>query len=115
MRRRMVARTSTYGGHRGGGQPRQAGGRRGVLSGKAGGLSVYGRRTMMKPRDERADMAAGAGAAATAGAAEPIVVADALWKSFGPGTAGRRPSFEARPGEIIGLLGPNGAGKTTAI
>ncbi len=38
-----------------------------------------------------------------------------LTKRYGPLTAVRDLTLEARPGEVYALLGPNGAGKTTAL
>ncbi len=46
---------------------------------------------------------------------EPILVAQALRKSYGEIEAVRGVSFQIARGEIFGLLGPNGAGKTTLI
>jgi ABC-2 type transport system ATP-binding protein len=44
-----------------------------------------------------------------------VLVANALWKSYGDKAAVRGITLEARPGEIVGLLGPNGAGKSTTV
>ncbi len=44
-----------------------------------------------------------------------MLVANDLWKSYGPKAAVAGVSFEARAGEIVGLLGPNGAGKSTTV
>ncbi len=44
-----------------------------------------------------------------------MLVANDLWKSYGPKAAVSGVSFEARAGEIVGLLGPNGAGKSTTV
>ncbi len=46
---------------------------------------------------------------------EPILIAQALRKSYGEIEAVRGVSFQIARGEIFGLLGPNGAGKTTLI
>ena len=46
---------------------------------------------------------------------EPIIIADNLYKSFGPVHAVRGVSFTVEPGQVFGLLGHNGAGKTTTI
>jgi ABC-2 type transport system ATP-binding protein len=48
-------------------------------------------------------------------AAEPVVTAHELTRTFGAFTAVDRVSFEVAPGEIFGFLGSNGAGKTTTI
>ena len=48
-------------------------------------------------------------------AAEPVVVARELSRSFGAFQAVDRVSFAVPPGEIFGFLGSNGAGKTTTI
>jgi ABC-2 type transport system ATP-binding protein len=48
-------------------------------------------------------------------AAEPILVAHDLYRSYGTRRALRSLSFSLRPGRVLGFLGPNGAGKTTAI
>lgn len=45
----------------------------------------------------------------------PVIVAEALYKSYGDTEAVRDLSFEARAGSVFALLGPNGAGKTTTI
>ena len=52
---------------------------------------------------------------ATTNQAEPVIVAEGLWKSYGETPAVRDLSFEVRAGTVFGLLGPNGAGKTTTI
>ncbi len=46
---------------------------------------------------------------------ESIIIADNLYKSFGPVHAVRGVSFTVEPGQVFGLLGHNGAGKTTTI
>lgn len=46
---------------------------------------------------------------------EPIIIAENLYKSFGPVQAVRGVSFTVEPGQVFGLLGHNGAGKTTTI
>src|SRR5258708_29316900 len=43
---------------------------------------------------------------------EPIIIANNLYKSYGPVQALRGVSFTVEPGQIFGLLGHNGAGKT---
>src|SRR5690242_8701870 len=43
----------------------------------------------------------------------PLVVLDAVTKTFGDKTALSGVSFSVPSGQICGLLGPNGAGKTT--
>ncbi len=48
-------------------------------------------------------------------AADAVVVATGLHKSYGETLAVRDLSFSVNSGQIIGLLGPNGAGKTTTI
>ena len=50
-----------------------------------------------------------------AAAAEPILVAHDIHRSYGARRALRSLSFSLRPGRVLGFLGPNGAGKTTAI
>ena len=50
-----------------------------------------------------------------ASAAEPILVAHDLHRSYGTRRALRSLSFSLRAGRVVGFLGPNGAGKTTAI
>lgn len=45
----------------------------------------------------------------------PILVAQDIYRSYGPRRALRALSFSLRPGRVLGFLGPNGAGKTTAI
>ncbi len=46
---------------------------------------------------------------------DPIIIAENLYKSFGPIQAVRGVSFTVEPGQVFGLLGHNGAGKTTTI
>jgi ABC-2 type transport system ATP-binding protein len=46
---------------------------------------------------------------------DPIIIADDLYKSYGPVQAVRGVSFTVAPGQVFGLLGHNGAGKTTTI
>ncbi len=48
-------------------------------------------------------------------AAEPLLVAEGLCKSFGAVAAVREMSLAVAAGEIHALIGPNGAGKTTAL
>ena len=50
---------------------------------------------------------------AVADAAEPILVADALTKSFGGLRAVDAVSFRVAAGDILGIAGPNGSGKST--
>ena len=47
--------------------------------------------------------------------APPLLVVDALSKSFGGVTAVRDVSFAVAPGEVDAMIGPNGAGKTTCF
>lgn len=46
---------------------------------------------------------------------EPVIVADALRKTYGGKPAVDGVSFAVQAGEVFGLLGSNGAGKTTAV
>ena len=45
----------------------------------------------------------------------PLLVVDALSKSFGGVHAVRDVSFTVAPGETVAIIGPNGAGKTTCF
>ena len=47
--------------------------------------------------------------------APPLLVVDALSKSFGGVTAVRDVSFAVAAGEVVAMIGPNGAGKTTCF
>src|SRR6185369_1094203 len=44
-----------------------------------------------------------------------VLVAEDLWKSFGPRHALQGLTFSLKAGRILGLLGPKGSGKTTSI
>ena len=46
---------------------------------------------------------------------EPLLVCDAIWRSFGGLKALKGVSLHVRQGEIFGLVGPNGSGKTTLL
>jgi beta-exotoxin I transport system ATP-binding protein len=46
---------------------------------------------------------------------QPVIVAEALEKSYGRTRALTGLDLEVRPGEVFGFLGVNGAGKTTTI
>jgi lipooligosaccharide transport system ATP-binding protein len=46
---------------------------------------------------------------------EPVVLARALTKRYGPLEAVKGIDFAVRPSECFGFLGPNGAGKTTTM
>ena len=48
-------------------------------------------------------------------AGEPMLVVDAIRKTFGGLVAVNDVSFAVKPGEIVGLIGPNGAGKSTTF
>jgi branched-chain amino acid transport system ATP-binding protein len=45
----------------------------------------------------------------------PLLVVEALTKSFGGVAALRDVAFGVAPGEVVALIGPNGAGKTTCF
>jgi ABC-2 type transport system ATP-binding protein len=47
--------------------------------------------------------------------AEPIILAENLYKNYGAVEALRGVSFAVPQGEVFGLLGPNGAGKSSTI
>jgi ABC-type branched-subunit amino acid transport system ATPase component/ABC-type branched-subunit amino acid transport system permease subunit len=68
------------------------------------------------PAAPRAGQGAGAGAADTAGApAPPILALDGLAKHFGGVRAVDGVSLTVAAGSITGLIGPNGAGKSTVL
>jgi branched-chain amino acid transport system ATP-binding protein len=46
---------------------------------------------------------------------QPLLVAEALTKSFGGVVAVRDVAFAVAPGEVVAMIGPNGAGKTTCF
>jgi lipooligosaccharide transport system ATP-binding protein len=46
---------------------------------------------------------------------DPVVLARALTKRYGPFEAVKGIEFEVQPSECFGFLGPNGAGKTTTM
>src|SRR5450759_2060724 len=48
-------------------------------------------------------------------AAQPVIRAEGLTKTFGPVRALDGLDREGAPGEVHGFLGPNGSGKSTAI
>ena len=47
--------------------------------------------------------------------ADPVVVVDGVWRSFGSAPALRGVEFRASAGNVTGMVGPNGAGKTTLL
>lgn len=47
--------------------------------------------------------------------ADQAVVAQGVWRGFGPAEALRGVDFTAAAGEVTGMVGPNGAGKTTLL
>jgi ABC-type branched-subunit amino acid transport system ATPase component/ABC-type branched-subunit amino acid transport system permease subunit len=70
-----------------------------------GGASV----SAARPRASTRNSAAGGEAA------EPVLLAEQLTKSFGGIRAVDNVSLSVGPGEILGLIGPNGAGKTSVF
>lgn len=46
---------------------------------------------------------------------QPVLVANALQKSYGPKLALKSVSVSLYPGQFVALLGPNGAGKSTLV
>ena len=73
-----------------------------LLGGGPGGDSVLADR--MQPRSVVAGVAA-----------DGVITADSLTRTFGSFVATDHVSFAVRRGEIFGLLGPNGAGKSTTF
>ena len=47
--------------------------------------------------------------------AQPVLIATALQKSYGPKKALKSVSMTLYPGQFVALLGPNGAGKSTLV
>jgi len=51
----------------------------------------------------------------SASESDPVIVVDALRKTYGATTAVDGVTFSVQAGEVFGLLGSNGAGKTTTV
>lgn len=52
---------------------------------------------------------------ATPPSVQPVLIASALQKSYGPKQALKSVSITLYPGQFVALLGPNGAGKSTLV